>query len=241
VVPGGAAFAVYYVGGTGAGPRLFREWHGDAEPGVDRGTAAVRSLLARTGGSDPDYRSEWPDGWTVQGPVRHSGGVITVALRGPVSTAVAPTGRLAALGVQQLVYTVQDALGSHDPVRIEVPGGRLWDVPLDRPVARAEDSATRALVQIDQPGEDAVFTGPAVRVSGEASTSEASLLWQVFSGATVVAHGHASTGEALTFSPFAFTVALRPGRYTLRVFESDDSGGEGRPPFTDSRTLTVRR
>jgi hypothetical protein len=240
-------FPVYYVGQTGAGPRLYRELDPDADPASDRGSLAVRELLARPAGNDPDYRSAWPAGWAAAAPVRRAGGVITVDLKPPagspdVAGSPGPAGRLATLGIQQLVYTVQDALGSTDPVRILLngqPADLLWGVPIRVPVARAEPSATRALVQIDEPGQGAVYNSPAVRVRGEAAAFEATVLWQVLRGTAVVAHGHATAAEAFTFSAYQFSVRLAPGHYTLRVYESDESDGEGRPPFADTKDITV--
>lgn len=236
---------MYYVVGTGGGARLYREFH--SVPAGEPGTAAVRELLGSDSGVDPDYRSSWPPGWSLRSPVEHSGGVITVDLDPPAGTGPASggpaTAEAARLAVQQLVYSVQGALGSTDPVRILL-GGRaaeqLWGhVPIAAPIARAIPSATRSLVQIDNPVHGAVL-GRTVRVSGEAAVFEATVLWQVLQGQAVVQHGFATAAEAFKFSPYSFTLTLAPGDYTLRVYESDASDGEGRPPFSDTKMITVR-
>ncbi|WP_028924473.1 Gmad2 immunoglobulin-like domain-containing protein [Pseudonocardia acaciae] len=237
--PAGEAVPVYYV----MGARLYREFHSvRADP--DPGTAAVRELLARDTGDDPDYRSAWPAGWTLRAPVQHAAKVITVDLSPPAAGGGAnPTAELARLGAQQLVYTVQGALGSTDPVRILLDGRRaekLWgQVPISAPVERADPHAVRAPVQIDNPANGLVV-GRTVRVSGEAATFEANVTWQVLEGDTVVRHGAATAGEAFTLTPYSFTVTLEPGVYTVRVAEEDVSDGEGRPPFSDTKTITVR-
>jgi len=57
----------------------------------------------------------------------------------------------------------------------------------------------------------------------------------------VVRQGSALASEAMTFSPYSFTVRLRPGTYTVQVVEDDPSGGEapGRP-MQDTRTFTIQ-
>src|SRR6476661_1095846 len=61
------ALPVYYVAQTAAGPRLQREFH--RLPAADPAGAAVRDMLARPTGTDPDYRNPWPAGTTLRGPV----------------------------------------------------------------------------------------------------------------------------------------------------------------------------
>jgi hypothetical protein len=228
---------IYYVGSTPSGPRLYREFHAVATHG-EPASAAVRELLSGHP-VDPDYRSVWPSGWSLRGPVRHAEGVISVDLSAP-SGEQPPADVTWAL--RQLVYTVQGALGSKDPVRILRDGSavpELWGVA--QPMARGEPAQVRSLVQIDNPTAGATI-GRRVTVSGEADVFEATVLWQVLRGGpdgAVVAHGSASTTEGQRFSPYSFVLVLPPGRYTLRVAGEDLSNGEGRPPFSDSKTITV--
>jgi hypothetical protein len=188
---------------------------------------------------DPDYRSVWPSGWSLRRAVRHAEGVISVDLSGP-SGDHPPLD--AAWALRQLVYTVQGALGSKDPVRILRDGSvvpELWGVA--QPMSRGEPTQVRSLVQIDNPTAGATI-GRRVTVSGEADVFEATVLWQVLRGGPdgpVVAHGSASTTEGQRFSPYSFVLILPPGRYTLRVTGEDLSNGEGRAPFSDSKTITV--
>ena len=41
-------------------------------------------------------------------------------------------------------------------------------------------------------------------------------------------------------APYSFTVDAPAGDYTLVVKDEDASGGEGFPPFEDSKDITVR-
>ena len=62
-----AAVPVYYVGDTGQGPRLYREFH----PGIG-GAQLDQALVDAVGRTpdDPDYRTVWPAGTEVVGLVR---------------------------------------------------------------------------------------------------------------------------------------------------------------------------
>lgn len=235
------ALPVYYVNETAAGPRLQREFRrvATADPASD----ALRTMLAGPTGLDPDYRTLWPAGTALREPVTADDGVITVDLTGV--TPGAQVGSAAAeLTVQQLVYTVQGALQSSDPVRILLDGEPVDElfgaVSTTDPVPRGDIFATRSLVQIDTPAEGATV-GPEVRVTGEAAVFEATLLWEVRAGGEVVESGFTSTEEGQTFAPFAFTVTLEPGGYVVRIMEDDPSGGEGRPVLVDDKAITVAR
>jgi len=242
--PGTRAVPVYYLGHTAAGDRLYREFHqvrvAEAD---DLGSAAVRELLAHPTGVDPNYRSVWPPGWTLLVPVRRAGGVITVDLAEPKGGGSRPDASRAGWATRQLVYTVQGALRATDPVRVLVDGRQvrqLWSsVAVDQPLTRGDPYTSRSLVQIDNPGSG-VTLGRTFQVSGEAAVFEATVLWQVLSGTTVVRHGFTTTAEGQKFSPYSFSLTLEPGSYTLRVYQDDPSGGEGGPPDSDSKTITVR-
>jgi hypothetical protein len=235
------ALPVYYVSDSPAGFRLYREFHRvtTADPASD----AVREMLANPTGIDPDYRTLWPAGTALRAPVTTADGVITVDLSG-AATAPATLGTEAAeLTVQQLVYTVQGALQSTDPVRLLVDGEpvpELWGaVATAEPVQRADQYAVRSLVQIDSPAHGAQV-GPEVKVSGEAAVFEATVPWEVLRDGEVVQSGFTTSAEGQRFAPYSFTVTLEPGEYVVRVTEDDPSGGEGRPVLSDDKTITVR-
>jgi hypothetical protein len=230
------ALPVYYVLGDGEQARLVREFH--AVWTTDPLTGAVTELLG-TPPQDPDLHTDWPDETALHAPVTRGDGVVTVDVTRPGDV---PAER-AALTLQQLVYTVQGAAGSTDPVRLLVDGEpvpTLWGQDVSRPIPSADPYATRLLVQIDDPAEGATVGGGTVTVSGEAAVFEATVLWEVRdSGGIVVRSGVTTSAEGMRFSPFRFTVPLPPGSYEITVAEDDPSGGEGRPVQRDTRRVTV--
>jgi hypothetical protein len=217
---------------------LQREFH--RVPTTDPASDAVREMLAAPTGTDPDYHSHWPAGTQLRSPVRTENGTIVVDLALPQDSQVGA--EFAQLTVQQLVFTVQAALQSTDPVRILVDGApvdQLWEVATAEPVTRGDEYALRSLVQIDGPAHGSVV-GPNVEVTGEAAVFEATVGWQVLRSGAVLRSGFTSTTEGQRFAPFAFTVPLAPGEYVIRVLEDDPSDGEGRPVLTDDKAVTVR-
>jgi Immunoglobulin-like domain of bacterial spore germination/Sporulation and spore germination len=219
---GERALPVYYVAQTAAGPRLQREFH--RLPAADPGSAAVREMLANPTGLDPDYRNPWPPGTGLRVPVTSTADAITVDL-----TAAPPSD----IAVQQLVFTVQGALGSTAPVQLLHDGA-----PTGPPIRRGDPYALRSLVQIDAPADGTSTASPVV-VTGEAAVFEATLHWTVTSGATTIRTGVASTAEGQVFAPFRFSLDLPPGHYKVQISEDDPSDGAGRPVLTDDRTITV--
>ncbi|WP_232548318.1 Gmad2 immunoglobulin-like domain-containing protein [Propioniciclava soli] len=227
---------VYAVVDTEIGPRLVREtrWVPAATPA--RG--ALEAMLA--GPLDPDHHSAWPRNTRVLGIADH-GDEITVdlsaeALRADVGA------EAESLMVQQLVWTVTEALNPDARVLLRVDGAvpswghQEWS----EPVARADADAVRLFVGIDTPSEGDAVDSP-VTVRGEAWVFEANLLYTVTDAAgAVVADGYATTQDGTTFAPYAFDLDLTPGTYTVTVREDDASDGEGRAPFSESRTFRVR-
>ncbi|MEC9053590.1 MAG: hypothetical protein VX747_14095, partial [Actinomycetota bacterium] len=107
------AVPVYYVGDTGVGPRLFREFRRvSGEPALGAAEMAASGEPA-----DPDYRSLFPGGGGFDA-VDHSGGTIAVSLSDEtwVDRPSGMAGAEAELALQALVHTVQGALQSRDPV-----------------------------------------------------------------------------------------------------------------------------
>jgi hypothetical protein len=229
---------VYYLIDTRAGVRLAREMRDLA--GADPAKEAVQAMIA--GPEDPEYTTTWnPDTEVLS--VSRQGNVVEVDLSSEGREAeVGSEG--AARMVQQLVYTVTDALGDSAPVQLLVegePAGDLWgSVTWDEPVQPAPPLDVRLLVQIDTPREGATVSSP-VTVEGEANVFEANVQWRVIDDSgKEVDSGFTTTSEAMKFRPFSFTVELEPGTYTVEVSESDPSGGEGGEPMTDTRTVTVQ-
>lgn len=238
---------VYYVGDTGAGPRLFREKHaGPPSRSDDPSLDAVQQAVDGDA-FDPDYRSDWPAGTHVDA-VRAGRSVTTIALSGG-SLAARPTGLSAAAAraaVQQLVYTARANLRSGRPVRFEVDGSRtatLLGVPASGEVAAASRDTTLAPVSIDSPADrrsrDLGGLRSPVTVTGSASAFEATVQWELEQDGTVVKRGFATARECCTLSPYTFRFSAPPGDYTLVVHDEDVSGGEGTGRSSDSKQIRV--
>lgn len=208
--------------------------------GEDPGREAVEAMIA--GADDPDYASPWSRATRVLGVTR-SGNTITVDLSKEARTAnVGSQG--AAMMIQQLVYTVTEAVDPDASVQLLVEGrspGDLWGaVRWDKRVSRQDPLDVRVFVQIDSPREGTTTSSPLV-VKGDAAAFEANVPWRILdANGTEVKTGATMTAEGMTFSPYSFKVRLKPGTYTVEVVEDDPSGGEGGKPMTDTRTVTVR-
>lgn len=209
-------------------------------PGDDALRAGVEAMIA--GPDDPDYGSPWNPQTDVLATSR-DGDRITVDLSSEARTAnVGSAG--AALMVQQLVYTATDAAGAPKAGVVLLidgqPAGELWGaVAWDGPVTREHPDEVRALVQIDNPREGAVIAGP-LTVNGEANVFEATVGWRILAeDGEVIDSSFVMTAEGFTFSPFEFGIVLDPGTYVVEISEDDPSGGEGGPPITDTRTVTI--
>jgi hypothetical protein len=209
-------------------------------PADDALRAGVEAMIA--GPDDPDYSSPWNPETQVLAAGR-AGGRITVDLSPEARTAnIGSAG--AALMIQQLVWTATDAVGA-PKAGVELliggePAGELWGaVAWDGPVTRDDPDDVRAFVQIDHPREGQVVTGP-LTVDGEANAFEATIVWRILDeDGTVLDSSFVMTSEGFTFAPFEFGIVLDPGTYVVEIQEDDPSGGEGGPPITDTRTVTV--
>jgi hypothetical protein len=230
--------AVYFVTDTRSGFRLAREWRDLT--GSDLPKAAVEAMIA--GPADPDYATTWDKATRVLSVTREAG-VIVVDLSRESRTANAGS-EVAARMVQQLVYTVTEAIDRSASVRLLIegePAGELWGVlEWSEPVRRERPVDVRMLVQIESPGEGATVQSP-VEVVGDAAAFEANVPWRVLdeSGA-VVKEGAAMTSAGQRFAPYSFSVDLAPGDYVVVVSEGDPSGGEGGTPMMDTKSVTVQ-
>jgi hypothetical protein len=236
------AVPVYFVGGTSHGPRLFSEHH------TDSGSPRVAALQQAVDGSaeDPDYRSFWPAGTRVEA-VRvdesKPGSPVVVELGG-ADLADRPAGvspAQAELSVQQLLWTLRAGTGQPASVEIRVAGrptSTLLGVPTGRQLTARSADAALAQVQVTSPADGATVHSP-FTVDGKAAAFEANVQWELKQGATVVRRGFTTAEECCTLSPFSFTVQAPPGSYTLVVHDEDVSGGEGLPPWQDTKQITV--
>lgn len=235
---------VYYVGETGRGPRLFREFHQVPDEG-DPAVAAVGEAVGAEA-LDPDFGSPWSGTGTDAGSVTHEGGTITVDLVTDQEVRTRPDGMSkpeASMAVEQVLYTVQAALQSRDPVQLLLNGERtdqLLGVPTAEPLAQGDEMTTLAQVWIIDPQHgDTVEAG--AEVSGIGAFFEANVVWELRQDEQVVESGFTTAEQCCTMAPYSFPLPDVPaGDYVLVVKDQDMSDGEGSPPFEDTKQITIR-
>jgi Immunoglobulin-like domain of bacterial spore germination/Sporulation and spore germination len=241
--PGTTAFAAYYLGDTPQGPRLYREFRQDqAQPALDTGLR-----LLTTPPDDPDYRTLWPADAFASAKVVD--GQIEVEIADPAVVAFPSDMNAddAQLSVQQVVFTLQAAVGELLPVQFTYQGTRapnVWGVPGSYPMARGSDLDVLALVSISNPAEGRVVEDH-FSADGVASSFEGTVPWELRdANGTVVRQGSAqgTMEERLTsWATGPIDVSdLPPGTYTFAARTDDPTGGEGGGPTTDTRTVVIR-
>ncbi|MEW1952986.1 Gmad2 immunoglobulin-like domain-containing protein [Terrabacter sp. NPDC080008] len=234
---------VYYVGPVVAGSpqlRLFREFAPASFPSPSTGDNTALAALRLAMGPAPagsSYRSAWV-GITPQSVAVSADG-ITVRLSG----GTASTQQLA---IEQLVWTVQAALGKSLPVRFQLADGGSQvspGHPVTASYTRPSDPMAVldqvAPIWVDEPARGAVVSaGKPVTVKGVASTFEATVLWELFRNGRRV-DGGVTTAAQSAPARAAYTFTTKPvpaGTYVLRVYESsaEDAStvAEQRVPLT---------
>ncbi len=243
--------AVYFVGDTSQGPRLYREFHRVSLPTTGDATLAAVDRALRSS-DDPDYRSPWPRGSVVDATVSSSRGPVELSLRNDATDLTRrPAGMSdaeAETAVQQLVYTAQAAVGERRPVtfQVETKAVRsLLGVDVSAPVGNDPPLDVLSLVSISDPAEGTVV-GSSFVANGVASSFEANVPWEIRQGDVVVKQGFATADGWLDklypWQTDPIDVSdLEPGRYTFAASTDDPSDGEGPGPTTDTRTIVVRR
>ncbi|WP_110182510.1 Gmad2 immunoglobulin-like domain-containing protein [Nocardioides solisilvae] len=242
---GDRTVAVYWVGSTPRGPRLFREFR--RAPGPDALAGAV-DLLTSGEALDPDYRSLLPAG-SVESVVHdRDAGRVVVELRDDAWTTPAPgtSRRRARLAVQQLVHTAQAAVQERVPVVVTLGGvpTTLLGVDTREGVRQADPLDVLALVSVTAPEQGSVLEG-SFRARGVASAFEATVPWELRRGSEVVLEGFA-TAEGWMDRLYPWETdeidvsGLEPGRYTFVASTGDPSGGEGPGPTVDTKEVEVR-
>lgn len=150
------AAAVYFVGDVPSGTRLYREFQPvPAASGTEAVTEALARLESDAGPDDPDYQTAWPAGSFDAVSVTDHDVVVSLsrdATRRPAGVAPADV----QLGMQQVVYTAEAALGESLPVSFEYDGAPARLVlgrAVPGPVGRAPQNRTIAPVNISDPSE----------------------------------------------------------------------------------------
>lgn len=228
-----ASVPVYYLGPVTSGSdqlRLFREFVPAQVPSPAVPAAEAVTALRLAMGPAPAgtrYHSAWT-GVTVEAVTR-GGSTITVRLS-------AGTRDSSPLATEQLVWTVQAALGAALPVRFELADGGSQVSP-GHPVSAAYDRPSDPIkvldqvapVWVDEPARGAVVAaGRTLTVKGVASTFEATVEWELLRDGRPVDSGFTTASQAAPArAPYRFTTKkpLVGGAYVLRVFESSAKDG----------------
>lgn len=238
--------AVYYVGDTPAGPRLYRYFQ-SPHAGED-----VLDLLTQTP-ADPDYRTAWAPGSfagvTFDGPVP---GQIDVTIA-KASLRERPAGMTeleAALAIEQVIYTVQAAARAEERLPVQF---RFGDNPIDQvlgvqtsePLAAAPQLDVLSLMSISDPVEGLVVSDSFV-ARGVANGFEGTVACRLLNDDREAVWEEptiAGWGEPKLF-PWELTVDLAgvpPGTYQFWCSTDDPTGGtEGRGADVDTRTVVVQ-
>ena len=181
--PAGGAVAVYFVGDTAEGSRLFREFRATDEP--DGGALLAIDAALRGDALDPDYRSAWPAGIQLRQWIPEPD-VITVVLDdAPVERPAGMSEEDADLALEQLVRTAQ-ALYGHGKVPVDVQleqqvTDTILGVATTAPLTGAPDADVLAPVSLSDPSEGLAVDNDEGRltVRGRASSSSGTVTTRV--------------------------------------------------------------
>ena len=245
---GTQAVPVYFAGDSPQGVSLYREFQRvDAQDHL----LTAANLTVSGDALDPDYRSLWPDGASIDTVTSDGVGadaVIQVGLSDSTLRDRPPTmsEREAQLAVQQVVYTVQGTVQKRARVLFLFDGqatDTVLGVPTVAPPGGNPPLDVLSHVNITTPEQDETTTRELV-VTGVASSFEGTVLLKVMSGSDVVLEDFASTdawmGKLFPFRKKLDLITLLPGDYTLVASTDDASGGaEGGGAFTDDKDFTL--
>lgn len=234
--PAGVGLAAYWLADGPLGPRLAREFLTAPADGLDGAVALLQGTP-----DDPDYANLVGD-WLVS--AEEDGGEIVATVTGPAPGEESDTD--AGLAVQQVVYSLQAAVGDTVGVRfVDESGADVTELGgASNPVVAADPLDTLLLVSITDPAEGLQVSG-ILEVNGRASSFENTVPWEVRDGDEVVLDGFATAeGDWSTgLVPWSTTVdlsGLEPGTYTFAALTDDPSGGaEGPGASEDTRTIVV--
>jgi spore germination protein GerM len=217
---------------------LFRETHGwPSSPQHTFVKDAVNAMLGGTA-TDPDYTSYWPAGTTLVSANIVGGTTAVINLSS--EAADGPTGE-GAISAQQLLYTIIAAAPKIDGLQLQIAGApvtSLWGSPLDATVAALPAWQVWGHVWITQPTENG-FVAASVDISGEASTFEGTVHWQILRNGGLLKQGSVTASEgAPARGTWSVTVSgLAPGPYVVKAYEP--SAKDGSVTYLDDKMFTV--
>jgi hypothetical protein len=204
-----------------------------------RVTAAIDALLAISAPEDPELFTSVPEGTTLH-RVSVDGGVATLDLAGGIVGSSGSSSQEVTFA-QQLAHTarVDESITAIRVVIDGAPIDELWG-HLDWSSPIEVDPFILSPVTVTTPlAGDEVPVGP-VTFRGQATVFEATVLVTLLDAdGRILEEGFvtATTG-APERGTWEWTVELTtPGSYTMVAAESDPSDGEGRPPFSTTRTV----
>lgn len=237
--------AVYYIGETPDGPRLYREFR--PVPAEDSLSEAVAAAV-NAHPLDSDYYSGWPQTPGTFLGASVVGDTIQVEVGDPAvgGDYDYPAG-VAEMAIEQVIYTAQAAVQERLPVQFVYRGNPVAEVlgvPTSEPLANGPVLDTLALVSLTTPSEGAVVDNDVpLLVEGVANSFEGNIVTRVqrWEGTYVAAQepAIAGWGEDKLF-PFSVSLDLSkapPGDYVV-ISQTDDPSGRGRF-HTDTRRITV--
>lgn len=230
----GETLAVYYVGKTERGLRLYREFA--AASGGDPVTDAVRMMFAGKA-QDADYSSLWPSTTSLRGVNRDGSTEVVDLTAAPEGSRTAAE---ATMALQQLVHTVTAADRSVTAVRLLAAGqplGQVWGTKVGTTLTRAPQLAVLAPIWLDTPA-DGSTTGRTVKIGGAATAYEGTVRWAALRDGKVVKEGFATASAgAPDRGTWSAVVDLEPGAYVIRAYE--ESAEDGSALFVDDKHVTV--
>jgi hypothetical protein len=244
--------AVYFVGSTPDGPRLYREFRPADGGGISDLEASLVAALT-SDPQDPDYDNLWPLTGTVLRSAELVDGTVRIDL-GNIGTGEPSTVKGRGLSetdrkmaVEQLIYTAQAAVQERLPVQFIYQGNpvvQVLGVPTSEPLVNGPVLDTLALVSLTTPTEGMVVDNdqPLV-VEGAGNSFEGNIVTRVTrpDGTDVLAPipAIAAMGGNKLF-PFEATFdisGLEPGQYVVDS-RTDDPSGAGLF-HEDNRTIQV--
>lgn len=256
-VPTTSAAGLYFVGETGTGLRLFREFQAvtpTSDP-AEKVLFALQRLASDLGPKDRDYDTLWPEDSFTAVEVEDDRIVVELGTEEALQP-TDPTGA-AYLGVQQAVYTAEAALGDRLPVAFErggEPAREVLGLRVGAQVDRDTSFGITAPVNITDPSEGLLVEDGTLSANGTMSTNVRRVEWTLSSlGGDVVDRGEAThidiegpDARATLGAPGWETgeidlSGLAPGQYVFTVTGLDVGQTSDTPSeFRDTRTITVR-